>query len=138
MHARTPESVVDLPVLVADFIADTVFDTDAVLYVGQCLAALPVWLTSWLDSELRTPVNSAAPHVTISDPGPWNGVIFLTADDPSYWVLSKSGGGVRGRRRGAPSDGEPWPGNLSAPPYSPDFSPDPYDQPGMPPWLRGL
>lgn len=138
MHARTPKSVVDLPVLVADFIAETFFDGDSVASVGQCLAALPVWLTSWLDSELRTPHNSAAPHVTVAEPGPWNGVIFLTADDPSYWVLSKSGGGVRGRQRPLPQAGEPWLGNLSAGHYGPDAAQDLHAQPETPPWVRGL
>lgn len=67
---------------------------------------------TWASSELRTPGNSPQPVVTISEPGPWNGVVVIEADQPAFWLLAKAGPGRPGvaadpRVLGNPSASQP-------------------------------
>jgi len=80
----------DLPVIVADYLADTDLMQQSLLALGKFFIAIPVKLAAWLGPELRTPDNSQPPRFIPSESGPWNGVVFVEQDDVRYWVLAKA------------------------------------------------
>ena len=92
MHGNEITISTDLPVLLADWLADTDVLDRALAALGRFCTAVPLKLAAWLGSELRTPENSAPPRVVAAEPGPWNGLVFVEHDEPRFWVFAKAGG----------------------------------------------
>jgi len=84
-------TTVDLPVLVADFVAEACLLDRALAVLWWHHTAVPLKVIAWLGPELRTPDNSPPPRFVPAEPGPWNGIIFLEHDEPRLWLLAKSG-----------------------------------------------
>jgi len=98
-------TTVDLPVLFADLIVDTGLLDRLCASLGGALKALPSRLAAWFGPELHTPANSPAPSVTFGDGALWNGVVFIEASEPAFWLVVKAG--PDRRRRGFDSQRQP-------------------------------
>jgi hypothetical protein len=86
----------DSPVFAADLLVDSGLFDFVTSSLGSGIAAMPSNLGAWLAPEARTPINSSAPALAISEPGLWNGVVFFECNEPSYWLIVKA---APGRRR---------------------------------------
>jgi hypothetical protein len=89
------ETHFDIPVVVADYIADCGLLDSMVASITRVVTAIPERVTNWLGPELRTPDTSRPPDMTFNDPGPWNGIVFVEANEPTYWLLVRANAGRR-------------------------------------------
>ena len=107
-------ATVDVPLLVAELIVDTGLLDALCGKVARVLRALPSRLAAWFGPDLHTPDNSAAPSVTFADGELWNGIVFVEASEPAFWLLVKAGPdrrqrGFRDQRRPSnPSGAQTW------------------------------
>lgn len=78
-----------------DAITEAVIEAGALEILYSAIALLisrgAEKLDTWLSQELRTPANSTRPTVTFPEQGPWNGVVVVEADQPTFWGLVRSG-----------------------------------------------
>ncbi len=148
MNAVTiPDPGLDLPTLTADALVDSGMFDALLEGAGRTLKAIPRVMIDWLGPECRTPSNSSPPNVTPTEPGLWNGVVFLEANEASYWILVKANAGKRPQTHGQPppfggrdphgrSDSR-WPhdppGAQSLWPEAPPNEPPPWEDD---PWRR--
>lgn len=86
-----PEYLVDVPVVAADFLVDSGIFDRLLAVVRTATAGVPGKLRLWLGSDLRDPSNSLPPFVEPTEPGPWDGVILIECDEPTYWLLVRAG-----------------------------------------------
>ena len=148
MHGNAIAISADLPVIVADYLAETDVLVRPVVAFTRLVASIPLKLAAWLGPELRTPENSPPPRVIPAELGPWTGVIFVVNDEPRFWVFAKAAG--RPSREPMPSPsapfGPPYDGRYGGPPGSPgapavwpeDAEPEWYGPPLEPrPWRGG-
>ena len=129
-HDGIVDTALDLPVLAADALADSGILEAIFGGLSDLVVAIPARVVSWLGPELRTPDNSPAPRFIPAEQGPWNGVVFIEGDQPSYWVLARASASRVEQQRQRPvppfADTRP-PGAWPHDPREPSYSSWPYD-----------
>ena len=149
-HTLTGEGL-DLHVVFADLLVDSGLLDSLAALAKRAVSAVPAKLVTWLGPELCTPENSRAPQIIIPEAGPWNGIIFIEADDPAYWLLVRASAARANTAGRPPHDSFPgssgrhdssrwssaspeqgrtiWPNDEPPPPFN-----EPWDRD---PWSRG-